>query len=261
MFDHKKDQDQSLEINQYKNIYENSSSSYSKNKNNQNPDSSKENCDSNRQYLISDNSQSAINPLTKSREDLITSNNNLKNNNLFSAVECNDLEKVSELLNQDISKINELNDEGLSLLHIAVIKANIKMINLLLKYGADSNILSDKKKQTPLHLAYLNQNSMTEEIIKELIKNKANENIYDSKNKKPSDYMGSSYKKNKNKKYNENNSENIISNSDKKSYTNNNTGNTVTIVTIDNHLDSFLTTNKEEENKSNINNINTNSLN
>ena len=102
---------------------------------------------------------------------------------------------------------------------------------------------------------------MTEEIIKELIKNKANENIYDSKNKKPSDYMGSSYKKNKNKKYNENNSENIISNSDKKSYTNNNTGNTVTIVTIDNHLDSFLTTNKEEENKSNINNINTNSNN
>ena len=68
MFDHKKDQDQSLEINQYKNIYENSSSSYSKNKNNQNPDSSKENCDSNRQYLISDNSQSAINPLTKSRQ-------------------------------------------------------------------------------------------------------------------------------------------------------------------------------------------------
>ena len=261
MFDHKKDQDQSLEINQCKGVCENSSSSCSKNKNNQNPDSSKENCDSNRQYLISDNSQSAINPLTKSREDLITSNNNLKNNNLFSAVECNDLEKVSELLNQDNSKINELNDEGLSLLHIAVIKANIKMINLLLKYGADSNILSDKKKQTPLHLAYLNQNSMTEEIIKELIKNKANENIYDSKNKKPSDYMGSSYKKNKNKKYNENNSENIISNSDKKSYTNNNTGNTVTIVTIDNHLDSFLTTNKEEENKSNINNINTNSNN
>ena len=43
------------------------------------------------------------------------------------------------------------------------------MINLLLSYGANSNILSDKKKQTPLHLAYLNQNSLTEEIIKELI--------------------------------------------------------------------------------------------
>ena len=259
MFDQKKAQEKSLEINQYKNIYDNTSSPFSKNKTNQKADSSKENCDSNRQYLISDNSQSAINPLTKSHEDLITSNNNLKTNNLFSAVEYNDLEKVQELLKQDKSKINDLNEEGLSLLHIAVIKANIKMINLLLKFGADSNILSDKKKQTPLHLAYLNQNSMTEEIIKELIKNKANENIFDSKNKKPIDYMRSSYKRNKNK--NDNNIDYTISNSDKKSYTNNNTGNTVTVVTIDNHLDSFLTTNKEEENKSNINNINTNSNN
>ena len=259
MFDQKKTQEKSLEINQYKNIYDNTSSPFSKNKSIQNADSSKENCDSNRQYLISDNSQSAINPLTKSHEDLITSNNNMKTNNLFSAVEYNDLEKVQELLKQDKSKINDLNEEGLSLLHIAVIKANIKMINLLLKFGADSNILSDKKKQTPLHLAYLNQNSMTEEIIKELIKNKANENIFDSKNKKPIDYMRSSYKKNKNR--NDNNIDYTISNSDKKSYTNNNTGNTVTVVTIENHLDSFLTTNKEEENKSNINNINTNSNN
>ena len=259
MFDQKKTQEKSLEINQYKNIFDNASSPFSKSKSNQNADSSKENCDSNRQYLISDNSQSAINPLTKSHEDLITSNNNIKANNLFSAVEYNDLEKVQELLKQDKSKINDLNEEGLSLLHIAVIKANIKMINLLLKFGADSNILSDKKKQTPLHLAYLNQNSMTEEIIKELIKNNANENIFDSKNKKPIDYMRSSYKKNKNR--NDNNIDYTISNSDKKSYTNNNTGNTVTVVTIENHLDSFLTTNKEEENKSNINNINTNSNN
>ena len=259
MFDQKKTQEKSLEINQYKNIFDNASSPFSKSKSNQNADTSKENCDSNRQYLISDNSQSAINPLTKSHEDLITSNNNIKANNLFSAVEYNDLEKVQELLKQDKSKINDLNEEGLSLLHIAVIKANIKMINLLLKFGADSNILSDKKKQTPLHLAYLNQNSMTEEIIKELIKNNANENIFDSKNKKPIDYMRSSYKKNKNR--NDNNIDYTISNSDKKSYTNNNTGNTVTVVTIENHLDSFLTTNKEEENKSNINNINTNSNN
>ena len=261
MFDQKKPQDQSLEINHYKSSFDNSSSPYSKNKSNQIQDNTKENCDSNRQYLISDNSQSAINPLTKSGEDLTTSNN-LKPNNLFSAVECNDLEKVSEILSLDNSKINDLNEEGLSLLHIAVIKANTKMINLLFKFGADSNILSDKKKQTPLHLAYLNQNSMTEEIIKELIKNNAKENILDSKNKKPSDYMCSSYKKNKNKKFNiDNNNEYGMNNSDKKSYTNNNTGNTVTIVTIENHLDSFLTTNKEEENKSNINNINTNSNN
>ena len=234
MLDQKKAQDQSLEIKQYKNISEYSSLTYPKTKSNQNKDNSKENCDSNRQYLISDNSQSAINPLTKSREDLITSNNLSKTNNLFSAVECNDIQKLSELLKQDNSKINDLNEEGLSLLHIAVIKANTKMINLLLKFGADSNILSDKTKQTPLHFAYLNQNSMTEEIIKELLKNKANDNIYDSKNKKPSDYMSSSYKKNKNKKYNiENNNDYTISNSDKKSYINNNTGNTVTVITIE----------------------------
>jgi len=65
----------------------------------------------------------------------------------------------------------------------------------------------------------------------------------------------------KNKTKIDHNIDYTISNSDKKSYTNNNTGNTVTVVTIENHLDSFLTTNKEEENKSNINNINTNSNN
>ena len=259
-------QNRSLEMNKYKNLYQNNSTPSpfsSKLKNNIFPENNKENVDSNKQYLISDNSQSAINPLSKSRENLNTSNNT----NLFTAVEYNDIERVNELLKQDNSQINDLNEEGLSLLHIAVIKANIKMINLLLSYGADSNILSDKKKQTPLHLAYLNQNSLTEEIIKELMKYNANDNIYDSKNKKPSDYMCSSYKKNRHKKYNlysnnDNSNSNIeYNNSDKKSYINNNTGNTVTVVTIDNHLDSFLTTNKEDEVKSNQNNINTNSNN
>ena len=259
-------QNRSLEMKNYKNIYQSNKSSSpfsTKIKNNQLPESNKENLDFNKQYLTSDNSQSAINPLSKSRENLDTSNN-ITHTNLFTAVEYNDIERVNELLKQDSSHINDLNEEGLSLLHIAVIKANTKMINLLLSYGANSNILSDKKKQTPLHLAYLNQNSLTEEIIKELIKYNAKDNIYDSKNKKPSDYMCSSYKKNKHKKFNinsNNDNSNIdYNNSDKKSYINNNTGNTVTVVTIDNHLDSFLTTNKEDE-KSNQNNMNTNSNN
>ena len=243
-------QNLSLEMNNYKNIYQNNTSPSpisSKIKNKLFPESNKENF--------------AINPLSKSQNNLNTSNN-IINNNLFTAVEYNDIERVNELLKQDNSQINELNEEGLSLLHIAVIKANIKMIDLLLSYGADPNILSDKKKQTPLHLAYLNQNSLTEDIIKDLLKYKANDNIIDSKNKKPSDYMGSSYKKNKHKKFNLcSNNDNSNNNSDKKSYINNITGNTVTVVTIENHLDSFLTTNKEDENKSNINNINTNSNN
>ena len=257
-------QNKSLEMKNYKNIIDNSqlASPFSiKSNNNGFPENNKENFDSNKPYLISDNSQSAINPLSKSHENLDTSNN-LINNNLFTAVECNDIERVNELLKMDNSKINDLNEEGLSLLHIAVIKGNIKMIDLLLSYGADSNICSEKKKQTPLHLAYLNQNSLTEEIIKELLKYKANDNIYDSKNKKPSDYMYSSSKKNRHKKFNINdNSNNDYNNSaDKKSYINNNTGNTLTVVTIENHLDSFLTTNKEDD-KSNQNNINTNSNN
>ena len=197
-------QNRSLEMKNYNNAFQSNKSSTplsSKLKNNLLPESNKQNLDFNKQYLASDNSQSAINPLSKSRENLSTSNN-ITHTNLFSAVEYNDIERVNELLKQDSSHINDLNEEGLSLLHIAVIKANTKMINLLLSYGANSNILSDKKKQTPLHLAYLNQNSLTEEIIKELMKYNAKDNIYDSKNKKPSDYMCSSYKKNKHKKYN-----------------------------------------------------------
>ena len=216
-------------------------------------ESNKENFDFNKQYEITDNSQSAINPLNKSHDNLITSNTIINANDLFTAVEYNDLERVSELLKQEPSKINDLNEEGLSLLHIAVIKANIKMINLLISYGADTNILSEKKKQTPLHLAYLTQNSLTEEIIQELLKNKAEVSILDLDNKKPSDYIGSSYKK-RQKKFNINEEY-----SDKKSYVNNITGNTVTLVTMDNHLDSFLTTNKEDE-KSNLNNINSNNI-
>ena len=209
----------------------------------------KENFDYNKQYEITDYSQSAINPLNKSRNNLNTSSN-INIGDIFTAVEYNDLERANELLKQDPSQINKLNEEGLSLLHIAVIKANLKMIDLLLSFGADANILTNKKKQTPLHLAYLNQNSLTEDIVQELLKNDAHDTILDFNSKKPSDYMYSTYKKKKN--YNSNNE------SDKKSYVNNNTGNTVTLITMDNHLDSFLTTNKEDDTKSNQNNITSN---
>ena len=188
------------------------------------------NKDMNKNFLSPEISQSPINPLNKSRENLFTSKNN---NDLFTAIEYNNIQKVKEILSQDNSSINELNEEGLSPLHIAVIKANIKLINLLLSNGADANIISEKMKQTPLHLAYMNQNSMTEEIIKELLKHNADEKICDVKNKKPSDYMFNSIEKSKN-----------LNNE------NNNNGNTLSYVTIDNHLDSFLT-NKEEENKNN----------
>ena len=201
----------------------------------------KENINNN--MLFTENSQ---NNLSFNQSKTSTNNNN-PISNLFMAVEYNDLKKASELLNdpQIQLQINDLNEEGISVLHIAVIKANLKMIDLLLSNGADPDILTYTKNQSPLHLAYLNQNSLTEEIIKELLNHHANENILDNNHKKPADYMTSSYKKNL--KINNNNYINANGNVD--------TGNTVTVITMDNHLDSFLTTNKEEDNKSVNNNI------
>ena len=192
----------------------------------------------------SENTINNINPLSKSKE----SNSNrrsLSQNNLFYAVEYNDIEKAEQILKNDPSQLNELNDEGISPLHIAVIKANLKMIDLLLKYGADSNILSEKKKQTPLHLAYLNQNSMTEEILQELKNYDASDTIYDMNNKRPSDYLNNSFLKK------QNNTEEYSSSADKRQIQSNN--NTVMLITNENHFDSFMTTNKEDDNKSNIN--------
>ena len=85
-------QNLSLEMNNYKNIYQNNTSPSpisSKIKNKLFPESNKENFDFNKQYLMSDNSQSAINPLSKSQNNLNTSNN-IINNNLFTAVEYNE---------------------------------------------------------------------------------------------------------------------------------------------------------------------------
>ena len=196
--------------------------------------------------IITDNSENTINninPLSKSKESN-SNRGNSSQNNLFLAVEYNDLEKAEQILKNDPSQLNELNDEGISPLHISVIKANLKMIDLLLKYGANANIISEKKKQTPLHLAYLNQNSMTEEILQELKNYNAVDTIYDMNNKKPSDYLNNSYlKKN-------NNTDDYSSSADKRQIQSNN--NTVMLITNENHFDSFMTTNKEDDNKSNI---------
>ena len=71
---------------------------------------------------------------------------NSTNNNIFNIINNNNLKKLCELLKKDRSKINTLNNDGLSPLHISIIKGNIEIINVLLLNGANPNILSSKKK-------------------------------------------------------------------------------------------------------------------
>ena len=202
----------------------------------------------------SDNTINNMNPLNKSKD----SNSFIHNSsqNLFAAIEYNDLEKVEQILKNDSSQINELNEEGISPLHISVIKSNLKMIDLLLRYGADSNIISQKEKQTPLHFAYLNQNSMTEEILQELKKYNASDNVYDINKRKPSDYMNNSIINSGKENINYNNTDEYSNSAEKKQINSN--ANTIMVITNENHFDSFMTTNKEDDNKSNANSMNTN---
>ena len=107
---------------------------------------------------------------------------------LINAIELNNVQTVENLLKNTLFNINKLNENGFSPLHLSIIKGNIKIIILLIKYGAKINILSSKNKQTPLHLAYINKNNYSKNIIELLLNNGADNNILDINSKKPSDY-------------------------------------------------------------------------
>ena len=124
----------------------------------------------------------------KSNINISTTNNSIILNSLFKAVQENDINEIESNLIKDNSNINTLNSNGLSLLHLSVIKGNIQIVNKLLKYGANPNILSIPNKQTPLHLAYLSQESTKDNIINTLLSFNADENIIDLYDNKPSDY-------------------------------------------------------------------------
>ena len=115
-------------------------------------------------------------------------------NALFNLIRTNNIQKFEEIIKENKSLINKLNNNGLSLLHILVIKNNIKLIELLLNNGADVNIKSLKKKRTPLHFAYIYEKNESNELINLLLKYGAKEDILDNDNKKPLEY-----KKNLNK--------------------------------------------------------------
>ena len=137
---------------------------------------------------------------TKTKKEKI---NNI--NSIFNAIKSSDDKKFEEILKENKSLINKLNNNGLSLLHYSVIKNNKKILELLLNNGADVNIKSSKMKRTPLHLAYIYQNNSSDDIINLLIKYGAKDDILDNNNKKPSQY-----KKNNNEKENKNGGENKL---------------------------------------------------
>ena len=124
----------------------------------------------------------------KSKKNINNTNNSIILNSLFKAIQDNNIEVIESNLNKDNSCINKLNNNGLSLLHFSVIKGNVKIVNELLKYGANPNVLSIPNKQTPLHLAYLSQESTKDNIINTLLSYNADVNIMDLYNNKPSDY-------------------------------------------------------------------------
>ena len=126
-------------------------------------------------------------------------------NALFNLIRTNNIQKFEEIIKENKSLINKLNNNGLSLLHILVIKNNIKLIELLLNNGADVNIKSLKKKRTPLHFAYIYQKNESNELINLLLKYGAKEDILDNDNKKPLEY-----KKNLNKIKENNNMDNKV---------------------------------------------------
>ena len=112
---------------------------------------------------------------------------------MFTLANKNNNDKLFKLLGKDKTNINKLNKEGYSLLHIAIIKRNISMLNKLLQLKANPNIKTTNKKQTPLHFAYIYGKDKSKEIIKVLKSFKADENILDIYNKKPLDYLNNKF--------------------------------------------------------------------
>ena len=104
-----------------------------------------------RSYDLADASNGLANHEELTRRDLLKAIGSF-NKPLFDAVRNNDTEALAEQLNQ-IGDINVPNQDGENVLHRAVYTKNLKMINLLLKHGANINA-QDSRGNTPLHLAF-----------------------------------------------------------------------------------------------------------
>ena len=119
---------------------------------------------------------------------LIIKKENININILNNIIQENNEQKFSEIIKKDKSVINQLISNGMTLLHILVIKQKKNLIEILLKNGADVNIISLKNRRTALHLAYIYQKNESNDIINLLKEYGAKDDILDNNKKKPSDY-------------------------------------------------------------------------
>lgn len=93
--------------------------------------------------------------------------------------------KILNSLIKDGANLNYLNKDGVAPIHLAVIFKNIKLLKVLLKYGASINC-ADKDGWTPLHWAVLLGFS---DIIVFLAKNNANIYIKNNHSQMPYDIV------------------------------------------------------------------------
>lgn len=105
---------------------------------------------------------------------------------LFQAVELEKIDHTKVLLDNG-ADVNITNNEGYSVLHIAVTKRNHELVTLILKKNADPNIKIRYLKRTTLHLCIIQRS--TPEILYTLMHYGALQSIKDAKNMTAFDYL------------------------------------------------------------------------
>ncbi|MEH7342520.1 ankyrin repeat domain-containing protein [Bacillus sp. JJ1532] len=108
---------------------------------------------------------------------------NLKVNDVFQAIESNDIAALEKALISNSSLSNIENEQGLTPLGIASHFGNKEAVQILLNYNVDINAVSHSKiefipSNTALHAAIAGERNL--EVIELLLKNNAKTNIFDS---------------------------------------------------------------------------------